>query len=45
MAYDEQSLIAEIGGTMGLCVGASFLSVVEMMVAAWKKTPIFRNFS
>ncbi len=28
-AYDLQSLVAEIGGTMGMFVGASFLSLAE----------------
>ncbi|XP_020604891.1 acid-sensing ion channel 1-like [Orbicella faveolata] len=28
-AYDDQSLLGEIGGLLGLCIGASLLTVVE----------------
>ena len=32
-AYDLQSLIGEVGGTMGMYLGASILSIVEIIVA------------
>ncbi len=32
LTYDEQSLIAEVGGTMGMYLGASALSIIEVLL-------------
>ena len=32
ISYDFQSLIGEVGGTMGLTVGLSFLSIFEWVL-------------
>ncbi len=37
LAYDLHSLVGEVGGTMGMFLGASFLSLVEIVVAAVRK--------
>ena len=37
ISYDFQSLIGEVGGTMGLTVGLSFLSIIEWIIDLFKK--------
>ena len=37
ISYDFQSLIGEVGGTMGLTVGLSFLSIFDWMLDYFKK--------
>ena len=32
ISYDLQSLIGEVGGTLGLTVGLSFLSIFEWII-------------
>ena len=32
ISYDIQSLVGEIGGTLGLCIGTSFLSFAEWFI-------------
>ena len=32
LTYDLQSLIGEVGGTMGMYLGASILSIVEVLM-------------
>ena len=41
ISYDFQSLIGEVGGTMGLTVGLSFLSIVEWILDLFKKYKIW----
>ena len=40
ISYDFQSLIGEVGGTMGLTVGLSFLSIFEWFLEHFKKYKI-----
>ena len=40
ISYDFQSLIGEVGGTMGLTVGLSFLSIFEWILDLFKKYKI-----
>lgn len=40
ISYDFQSLIGEVGGTMGLTVGLSFLSIFEWILDIFKKYKI-----
>ena len=40
ISYDMQSLIGEVGGTMGLTVGLSFLSIFEWILDSIKKYQI-----
>ena len=37
LSYDLQSLIGEVGGTMGLTIGLSFLSIFEWALDHVKK--------
>ncbi len=32
LTYDLQSMVGEVGGTMGMYLGASFLSIVEVLM-------------
>ena len=40
ISYDFQSLIGEVGGTMGLTVGLSFLSIFEWILDLFKNYKI-----
>ena len=40
VSYDLQSLIGEVGGTMGLTVGLSFLSIIEWILDLIKQYKI-----
>ena len=40
ISYDFQSLVGEVGGTMGLTVGLSFLSIFEWILDHFKKYKI-----
>ena len=42
-AYDIFSLICDIGGSMGLFIGASMLTVVEVIDLLLGQTPLFRK--
>ena len=37
LAYDTQSLIGEVGGTLGLLLGLSVYSIVELLAALAEK--------
>ena len=41
--YDEYALICDIGGSLGLFIGASMLTVVEVIDLILGQTPVFRK--
>ena len=43
--YDLQSLISEIGGILGLTLGASVLSMAESTWICLKRNKIFKTFA